>query len=212
MGYRTYMAVLGATSALIIGALLVLLTREEEEPTSHRLTGPDLVALDSAVVSGGVANPSDDKVEREAPPMRIVIPAIGVVAPVTRLGLKRDGTLEVPANFSEAGWWSGGFKPGQTGPAVIVGHVDSERGPAVFANLRELKPRDAVHVFRADGSMVEFEVRRLEEHQKDEFPTKHVYGETLDPELRLLTCGGEFDEASGHYERNVIVWASRRRI
>jgi LPXTG-site transpeptidase (sortase) family protein len=211
MTYRAYMAVLTATSLLIVAALFLLLTREDE-PASHRVVGADLVALNAAVVAGTVATPSDDKVERAAPPVRIVIPAIGVVAGVTRLGLKRDGTLEVPSSYSDAGWWSGGFKPGQTGPSVIAGHVDSKTGPAVFANLRELERGDAVHVFRADGTMVEFEVKRIEEHSKDEFPTKGVYGETLDPELRLLTCSGEFDDSSGHYDQNVIVWASRRRI
>jgi len=212
MRYRVFMALVGATSVLIVGALAVILTRDEEELASHRLVGTELVALDAAAVAGAMSTPSDDEVERASPPVRIVIPAIGVVAPVTRLGLERDRTLEVPDSYTEAGWWSGGFKPGQTGPAVIVGHVDSKSGPAVFANLRELQTGDSVHVFRADGSMVEFAVRRIEEHAKKEFPTSQVYGETLDPELRLLTCTGEFDDSSGHYDENVIIWASLRRI
>jgi Sortase domain len=209
MSYRAHMTLLAATSLVIVGSLVVLAARGEEQ-TSHRLTGPELVAFDAAVASASVAFPPTNQVEREAPPVSVAIPAIGVVAPVTRLGLEPDGSLEVPTSFTETGWWSGGFRPGQTGPAVIVGHVDSADGPAVFANLRELTDGDVVHVFRADGSAIEFEVDRVEEHEKDDFPTNGVYGETVFPELRLLTCGGEFDDSKGHYDRNVIVWASHR--
>jgi LPXTG-site transpeptidase (sortase) family protein len=170
-----------------------------------------MIAFEAAVASSGVANPSLDEAQPAATPVTVAIPSIGVIAPVTRLGLEGDGTLEVPESFTETGWWSGGVKPGQSGPAVIVGHVDSDTGPAVFANLDEVERGDVVQVSRADGSSVDFEITRTEEHEKADFPTTKVYGGTLDPELRLLTCGGEFDESKGHYERNVIVWASRLR-
>jgi sortase (surface protein transpeptidase) len=209
MGYRAYIALLAVTSLVIVGSLLVLVARGEEQ-SSHRLSGPERIAFDAAVASASVAFPPTNEVEKAAPPVRVAIPAIGVVAPVTRLGLESDGTLEVPTSFTDAGWWSGGFRPGQTGPAVIVGHVDSADGPAVFANLRELTEGDVVHVFRADGSGIEFEIDRVEEHEKADFPTQGVYGETVFPELRLMTCGGDFDDSKGHYDRNVIVWASHR--
>jgi LPXTG-site transpeptidase (sortase) family protein len=209
MSYRAHMAVLAATSVVIVGATVALVSRDGESWTSHRLKGPQLVAFESAVAAAGVANPSLDEAEPAEPPATLTIPSIGVIAPVTRLGLERDGTLEVPDSYTETGWWSGGVKPGQSGPAVIVGHVDSETGPAVFANLNEVERGDVVQVSRADGSTVDFEIKRIEEHEKADFPTTRVYGGTADPELRLMTCGGEFDESKGHYERNVIVWASR---
>lgn len=208
MSQRPYMAMLGAASVVIVASLVVFATRSEES-SSHRLTGPGLVALYAAVGGATVANPPVDEAEPASPPVRIVVPSLGVVAPVTRLGRQPNGELEVPADFSVAGWWSRGFEPGQTGPAVIVGHVDSKEGPAVFSNLGELERGDAVDVFRADGNVIEFEVDAIEEHDKDHFPTSRVYGETPGPELRLLTCGGEFDQSAGHYERNVIVWASQ---
>jgi hypothetical protein len=212
MSYRTYMTLLGAACVAIVASLVAFAGRSPEAPRSHRATGPELVALAAAGAAASVASPPVDEAEPASPPVRIVIPALGVVAPVTRLGLEADGELEVPTDYSRTGWWSGGFEPGQTGPAVIVGHIDSDSGPAVFANLRELQRGDAVQVFRADGRVVEFEVERMEEHDKTQFPTDGVYGETAEPELRLLTCGGEFDESKGHYERNVIVWARARSL
>ena len=107
------------------------------------------------------------------------------------------------------GWWTGGPKPGQTGPAVIVGHVDSKTGPAVFANLWEVRRGDLVDILRADGSAIDFQVRRVEERDKSDFPTADVYGQTRDSELRLVTCGGKFNHSKGHYDQNVIVWATR---
>jgi sortase (surface protein transpeptidase) len=206
MSYRAYMTLLATASVVIVGSLIALVPGGEDR-TSHRLFGPDRIAFDAAVASASVAFPPTNQVEKAAPPVRVAIPAIGVLAPVTRLGLEPDGALEVPTSFTETGWWSGGFRPGQTGPAVIVGHVDSADGPAVFANLRELVEGDVVQVYRADGSGIEFEVERVEEHEKDDFPTQGVYSETVQPELRLMTCGGEFDDSEGHYDRNVIVWA-----
>jgi len=204
------MAVAAAASIVSVVSLIAYVTRDEGR-TSHRLEGPELVAFDAAVGAASVANPPRDEVEPASPPVSIAIPSIGVVAPVTRLRLERDGTLEVPESFSETGWWSGGFKPGQTGAAVIVGHVDSKSGPAVFANLQEVERGDLVQVTGRDGTALEFEVKRIEEHDKDEFPTNQVYTETRDPELRLLTCAGKFDDSKGHYDRNVIVWASQVR-
>ncbi len=140
-------------------------------------------------------------------PMRVIISSIGVNAPVVQLGLNADGTLEVPTVFSDAGWWTGGPAPGQKGPAVIVGHIDSFRGPAVFYRLKKLRPGDVVVVKRADGRTARFAVLRSKEVSKSSFPTKEVYGPVAYPGLRLITCGGAFDEATGHYVDNVIVFA-----
>jgi sortase (surface protein transpeptidase) len=146
-----------------------------------------------------------------ARPVRIAIPAIGVSAPVIPLGLNRDGTLEVPKRWDDAGWWTGGPEPGERGPAVIAGHVDSRTGPAVFFRLRELGRGDRIVVRRRDGSSVAFVVGRIAQYSKDHFPTARVYGRTAQPALRLITCSGEFDETSGHYLDNTVVFASWHR-
>ena len=124
------------------------------------------------------------------------------------LGLNPDGTLEVPTNYAEAGWWKGGSQPGETGSAVIVGHVDSKTDPAVFYDLQQLMPGDLIKVVDRDGKVVNFEVERLKQVSKDNFPIREVYGMTSLPTLRLVTCGGKFDRSSGHYVDNVIVFAS----
>jgi hypothetical protein len=147
--------------------------------------------------------------ERLAPPTALEIPAIGVRAPVIRLGLNRDKSLEVPSDYGDTGWWSGGFSPGERGPAVIVGHVDSEDGPAVFYELDRLERGDRITVRRRDGSAAAFAVERIERHPKDDFPTPAVYGRTADSTLRLVTCSGDFDESTGHYVDNTIVFAKR---
>jgi sortase (surface protein transpeptidase) len=132
---------------------------------------------------------------------------VGVDAEVIPLGLDAAGALEVPADFAQAGWWRSGPEPGERGPAVIVGHVDSRSGPAVFYRLRELVAGDRVTVQRADGTSGEFVVDRVEQHPKSAFPTDAVYGATAAPELRLVTCGGTFDRSTGHYVDNTIVFA-----
>jgi hypothetical protein len=145
-----------------------------------------------------------------ADPVRVEIPGIGVAAPVIPLGLDAAGALEVPSDFATTGWWTGGPEPGEQGPAVVVGHVDSVAGPAVFHRLPELRPGDVVTVHRADGTAVDFVVDRLEQHPKAAFPTDAVYGSTDEAELRLITCGGEFDRSTRHYVDNHIVFAHRR--
>ena len=144
-----------------------------------------------------------------APPRWIKIAAIGVSASVVPLGLNPDRSLEVPERWEQAGWYVGGPEPGERGPAVIAGHVDSTSGPAVFYRLGRLEPGAAVLVGRADRSVVRFRVERVERWPKDRFPTHRVYGRTRDAALRLITCGGAFDRGSGHYLDNTIVYASR---
>jgi hypothetical protein len=141
-------------------------------------------------------------------PARIAIPAVGIDTSLQMLGLEPDGSLQVPSDFNQAGWWEGGPLPGDPGPAVIVGHVDSSMGPAVFFRLRELKPGDLIAVWRGDGAELTFVVQRTEEVPKVSFPTEQVYGALRYPALRLITCGGRFDFHSGHYIDNVIVFAS----
>ena len=145
-----------------------------------------------------------------APPKRIEIPAIGVSAPVVPLGLDRNGALAAPRNYNETGWYEASPEPGENGPAVIAGHVDSQRGPAVFFKLPQLRRGDLIRIGRTDGSTVSFKVDRLEQWPKADFPTQRVYGRTREPVLRLVTCSGDFDRATRHYTDNTIVYASRR--
>jgi sortase (surface protein transpeptidase) len=143
-------------------------------------------------------------------PTSIEIPAIGVSAPVVTLGLNPDGTLEVPTDFDETGWYEQGAEPGELGPAVITGHVDSETGPAVFYRLSELGVGDLIEVHREDGTTARFVVNRVKAWPKVSFPTRQVYGDAKSSVLRLVTCSGSFDESTGHYVDNTIVYARHR--
>ena len=140
-------------------------------------------------------------------PCRISIPSIKVVAKVIRLGLNPDGTLEVPSDFSVTGWWSGGTRPGTIGPAVIVGHVDSVAGAAVFYHLRDLHRGAVVKVWRVGRPMVRYRLDRMIQVPKNDFPTDQVYGDTPFAAIRLITCGGAFDRSSGNYLDNVVAYA-----
>jgi len=142
-------------------------------------------------------------------PIGIRIPAIGVDADMIALGLQTDGSIEVPTDFAQTGWWADGPEPGEQGPAVVLGHVDSRSGPAVFFSLTELRPGDEVIIDRIDGSDVAYRVDRIEQHDKDLFPTEAVYGDTSDPQLRLVTCGGDFDRSARSYRDNIVVFASQ---
>ena len=146
--------------------------------------------------------------DQPAAPVRLRIPAIAVSTPLVPLGRLPDGRLEVPHDWDTAGWYDRGPRPGQPGPAVILGHVDSRTGPAVFYRLRDLRPRDTVRVGLADGRILVFRVQRVGRYPKDKFPTEAVYFPTLNRELRLITCGGEFNFASGHYRDNIVVYAT----
>lgn len=141
-------------------------------------------------------------------PTALDIPAIGVRTRLVRLGLTAAGTLQVPRSTAVAGWYTGSPRPGEPGSAVIAGHIDSDRGPGVFYHLAELKPGNLVYVQRGRGRLAVFKVTAVRTYLKSKFPTAAVYGPVPDSELRLITCGGTFDPASGHYLSNVIVFAS----
>jgi sortase (surface protein transpeptidase) len=142
-------------------------------------------------------------------PVRIEIPAIAVDAPVTKLGLNADGTVQVPPldNHDLAGWYTGSVTPGAQGAAVMLGHVDSWSGGSVFFKIKNLKRGDKVDVIRANGSTAVFTVDGLQKAVKVAFPTSQVYGSPGYPALRLITCGGPFDAATGSYLDNIIVYA-----
>jgi hypothetical protein len=144
-------------------------------------------------------------------PVSVDIPAIGVNSKLLRLGVNSDGTMQVPSletSASVAAWYKYSATPGQIGASVIEGHVDSYRGPAVFFRLGALRPGDTVDVTLADGVTAIFRVTGVREYLKSNFPAKSIYDATGYAALRLITCGGVFDYATGHYLSSTVVFAS----
>jgi hypothetical protein len=142
-----------------------------------------------------------------AAPVSLTIPAIGVKTSLVRLGLQPNGTLQVPGTTTVAGWYTGSPRPGAVGSAVIAGHVDSRYGPGIFFWLRTMRAGERIYVKRADGTLAVFTVTGVLTYPKDQFPTAAVYGPAPDAELRLITCGGIFDQSVGSYLSNVVVFA-----
>ncbi|MFD7666216.1 class F sortase [Streptomyces sp. NPDC059788] len=143
-----------------------------------------------------------------ARPVRVRIPAAGVdTRPVLDLGLAADGTVQVPsvAQADRIGWYDRGVTPGETGPAVLIGHYDTVEGPAVLRNVGRIATGDRIYVDRADGRTAVFAVRALQQVDKKAFPTQRVYGDTDRPELRLVTCGGGL--VDGHRPDNIVLYA-----
>jgi sortase (surface protein transpeptidase) len=147
-------------------------------------------------------------IEQAARPETVAIPRIAVQADLIGLDLDADRRLEVPTDPQVPGWFVRGPRPGEDGAAIVAGHVDSQRGPAIFWRIPELEPGDEVIVHREDGSEVVFVVDRVGRWPKDEFPTDEVYRRSAGPELRLITCGGIFDEDERSYRDNIIVFAT----
>lgn len=160
-----------------------------------------------SIIPSGSQAPGNSQNAAVAPPTRINIPAIGVAADMTNLGLNADHTLEVPKNPEQVGWYVNSPPPGAVGPAILVGHLDSKFGPAIFFRLHELKAGDQVEISRADGSVAVFQVEKLEKYSQTSFPTDQVYGTLNYPGLRLITCTGSYSKLLGHYSDNLIVYA-----
>ncbi len=141
-----------------------------------------------------------------ARPTTLIIPAIGIRSTLIRLGVTKSGTMQVPSTAAVAGWFTGSPRPGALGAAVIVGHIDSRQGPGIFYQLRLLRPGNKVYVRRADGTLAVFKITAVRRYPKTNFPASAVYGAVPDSQLRLITCGGTFDPATGHYLSNVIAF------
>jgi hypothetical protein len=156
-----------------------------------------------AHVSSAVTLPST----RRSAPVKLVIRAIGVSTSVGKLGLQPDGEVMVPTTIHTVGWYIDGPSPGQEGSAVILGHVDSYKGVGVFFNLKSLKAGDLISVTSSDGVATRFSVTRVVQYSKSAFPDQLVYGSHGTRSLQLVTCGGVFDHATGHYESNIVVFS-----
>jgi hypothetical protein len=170
----------------------------------------DRVPAPPPAAGDGVPEPSEavgPVVERSVP-VSLRVPAIGLAVSMSELGLNSDGTVEVPTDFQEPGWFRLGPSPGQVGSAVILGHVDSYRGPAVFFQLRSLQAGDRVEVSLADGAVAEFVVNTVATYPKAQFPAEQVYASHGYSALNLVTCGGEFDSQTRSYLSNVVAYTS----
>jgi LPXTG-site transpeptidase (sortase) family protein len=192
--------------AVIAGGIAgLMLTRH---PTPAMRPAAARVAALPAPTGPIVAPPQSTAAKPVAAPVSLTIPLIGVQTQLITLALASDGELQVPSSTSVAGWYTGSPRPGAIGSSIIVGHIDSTTGPGVFYRLHELTRGDKVYVKRTDGTLIEFRVTSVQTYLKDKFPTQDVYGAVPDAELRLITCGGAFDAATGHYLNNIVVYAT----
>lgn len=173
-------------------------------------TGPQQDPPSSASAQSQAAQHSGKPLTGKSTPTRVQIPKLKVDASVEKVGLAEDGTVETPAlnEPNMTGWYKNGPTPGEKGPSVILGHVDTAKnGPSVFFKLRRMKTGDKITVKREDGSSATFAVRKKQDVSKQTFPTKKVYGDISFAGLRLITCGGKFDQQKKSYEDNLIVYA-----
>lgn len=167
----------------------------------------DVSAALAADEGRGPVVPLPKRIIRRAAPISVRIGRLGISSSLVDLHRQPDGALQVPSDFQRVGWYVGSSHPGDPGPTVLVGHVDSYRGPAVFYRLRDLRRGDVITVGRADKTQARFVVQRVLQVPKRSFPTQLVYVGDGRPSLRLVTCGGAFDRRSGHYLENTVVLA-----
>ena len=171
--------------------------------------GEDVSPAPRAAPGDARSTPGRERV-RTLVPLHLTIPSIGVSTSLVLLGLEEDRTVEVPTAPGRAGWFRLGTVPGQRGSSVILGHVDSTHGPAVFADLSTMRSPDRVDVVLSNDTIVSFEVTDVELYANADFPAERVYaGTTRARELNLVTCGGEYDPQRGGYQSNVVVFTRR---
>jgi Sortase (surface protein transpeptidase) len=193
----------------------VLAQKHAPQPPASAASPVNVLPTTQAPSSTGPATPKasptvQGPVLSRSMPVRVRVPAIGVDSDLAPIGLTSNGEIQTPplGRDSHAYWLDVSPTPGQLGPAVIIGHVDSAAyGPAVFFRLGDLRQRDKIYVTRADHQVAVFEVQRVVEYKKTSFPTLTVYGNTDYAALRLITCGGTFDPAIRSYESNIVVYA-----
>ncbi|MFB7587978.1 class F sortase [Streptomyces sp. NPDC056169] len=197
------------TAPLLLVAVLAALTGCSAGTTPP--TTPPAGVSEATAAPAPTAGAASVRALGRSLPVRVRLPAAGVdtgaTGPVLELGLAADGTVEVPSveDADRIGWYGKGVTPGETGPAVLIGHFDTARGPAVLKDVSRVRVGDEIAVTRADGKVAVFRVRELEQVDKDAFPTAKVYGDTTRPELRVVTCGGEL--VDGHRPDNIILYA-----
>jgi len=180
------------------------------QPVARPPAGPGRTAAGAS--SQATATPvGKGPVLARSVPVRLEIPQLNVSSALLQLGLNPDQTVQVPplGKDSQAGWYKYSPTPGQLGPAVLLGHVDSAKyGPGVFFGLGALRPGSTVNVIRSDRTTAVFRIDRVASYPKDNFPTLEVYGNTDSAQLRLITCGGKFDLSTHNYENNIVAFAT----
>lgn len=141
-------------------------------------------------------------------PTELSIPDVAIRTSLLSVGRNADNTIEVPASYETAGWYRYSPTPGEIGPTIIVGHVDSYRGPAVFWRLSQLRPAQLIDVKRADGKTITYQITQIKQFDQNNFPTNEVYGNISHAGLRLITCGGVYNRATNGYSHNTVVYAT----
>jgi sortase (surface protein transpeptidase) len=201
---------IGIAAALVVmavsgSALAIAASSRSIAGTSHSISS----AHEGA--AGGIQKPDGGPTTAPKAGVTVThvsIPNIGVSSDIELLTLDPAGALLPPVDFNKAGWYSGGVVPGQIGPAIIAGHIDSVTAPAVFANLHKVTPGMKILVSLSDGTALTFEANRAEVAPKTQFPSSAVYGNVPTPQLRVITCDGTFNPATGHYDDNLVVYAT----
>lgn len=162
-------------------------------------------------VSKVLTAPKPAKSMPRSAPVRLIIPKIAIDTNLTQVGLNSKGVMEMPWDIEKAAWYKYSPTPGQIGPSIIVGHLDGAnyaKLTGIFWKLRNLAPGDQIKVYRADGSLAKFKVITVKNVSQKNFPTQEIYGNIRYAGLRVITCGGKFDSATGHYEQNTVVFAA----
>ncbi|MFI5527488.1 class F sortase [Kitasatospora sp. NPDC051853] len=196
-----------ASALLVLGAWGVGLGDQPGLPPVPEV--PAAAPVPAVVVPAAPAVPAVVHGMARSAPRRLRVPAVEVDVPLIELSLGTDGSLRPPESdrTALAGWYAAGVSPGETGTALLAGHVDTARGPAALHRLAALTPGQALLVDRADGSSARFVVDVVADHPRDAFPSDRVYAPAPRPELRVITCGGRYDRAHGGYQDNTVVYA-----
>jgi len=200
-----------AVAAAVVAAVWLGQTGQEatpaEVPSEHAPGSLSQPAAGNPRAQGGIRDSLVGPYLSESAQVRVTVPTLGVTSDLVELGLTAAGAMQVPTDPAVAGWYTRGPAPGALGPAVIAGHVTWDGEPAVFYELGSLRSGDTVEVDRSDGKTAVFTVQRVARFPKDEFPTQAVYGPVNHASLRLITCGGLYDESNSRYLDNVVVFA-----
>ena len=176
-------------------------------PRALRAGFPPRTGRHVTVPGGPVAELASASASHRVPrPIFLYIPAIAVQTRLVRLGITANGRPQVPATARVAGWYTASARPGAIGPSIIAGHVDSRTTPGVFFLLRYLRRGDMVYVMRANATIAAFKITKVRTYSKSAFPSRAVDSPVPYAAIRLITCGGEFDRATGHYLSNVIAF------
>jgi len=211
--YFNVFALTALTALFIFKSWLLLheglLSSQAPDPKS--LTVSSQPAVTALIPQALAANTSSDK-PISPDPVMLKVPAIKLSAPIVKTGLETGGALHVPGSPEQTGWYSLGTIPGDIGPAVITGHLDSAQGPGVLFNLKKIKPGDEIDVVRDDGSIAVFSAEKLARYPQDNFNTQAVYGPINTAGLRIITCSGIYNKAAKHYSDDLVVFGSLKQI